>query len=249
MTGPIAFVGGDEFRPGNEPHDELLVAAARQLGGERPAYVVASAAARQDPDGAVATATAWFAGLGLAVGELPLRRRGQATTDSTVAAARGGCFFYLCGGDPGLTVKTLVGTPAWDAILSAWQAGAVLAGSSAGAMALGEWTLIRSRMPGDAERAARPALGLVPDVAVVPHFSDFGERWLPSARRALPTATLLGIDARTAALWQSGKWRVLGSGSVVVVRGDEERRYASGESIPGLVDPVAVSRPAERTRR
>jgi cyanophycinase len=241
VTGPLALVGGDEFRPGNEPHDELLVEAAHRLDGERPCYVLATAAARQDPDRAVATATAWFAGLGLEVEELPLRRRGQASMDSTEEAARRGRFFYLCGGDPGLTVATLVGTPAWDAIVAAWQGGAVLAGSSAGAMAFGEWTLIRSRMPGDAERQARAALRLVPGLAVLPHFADFGHRWLESARRALPEATLLGIDARSAAVWDAGKWRVLGAGSVVVVRGSSRRTFASGETIPGLAAPSGVS--------
>ena len=64
-----------------------------------------------------------------------------------------------------------------------WRArGAVLAGSSAGAMAFGEWTLLRQRMPGDARRRPSPALGLVPRVAVIPHYDAFGEDWLDSAR-------------------------------------------------------------------
>jgi hypothetical protein len=28
VSGPLALVGGDELNPGNEPQDELLVAAA-----------------------------------------------------------------------------------------------------------------------------------------------------------------------------------------------------------------------------
>lgn len=243
MTGPLALVGGDEFLPGNEPHDELLVEAAQRLDRRRPAYVVAAAAARQDPDRAVATAAAWFDGLGLEVEELPLRRRGQANAAEITEAAGRGRFFYLCGGDPGLTVASLVGTRAWEAIVRAWQEGSVRAGSSAGAMAFGEWTLIRSRMPGDAERQARPALGLLPGIAVVPHFADFGHRWLDSARRALPDATFLGIDQQTAAIWDLGQWRVLGRGSVAVIDGSRERRYGSGETIRGLAAPSAVSPP------
>jgi len=42
-TGFLALVGGDEFKPGNEGHDRLLV-EHRAAG---PAYVVATAAARQ----------------------------------------------------------------------------------------------------------------------------------------------------------------------------------------------------------
>ena len=180
--GPLALVGGDELNPGNEPQDEVLVRAA----GDGPAFVLATAAGRQHPEAAVANAVRWFAGLGLRVEELPATRRSDAKDAANVARAREGRFFYLVGGDPGLVPKVLAGTPLWDAIVEAWAGGAALAGSSAGAMALGEWTLVRERMPGDDRRRYLPALGLVPRVAVLPHFETFGHRWVDSAeaRRA-----------------------------------------------------------------
>ena len=70
--GPLALVGGDEFRPGNEPYDKRVVQAANRLDPAAPAFIVASAAAREGADQAVATARAWLAGLGLEVEELPL---------------------------------------------------------------------------------------------------------------------------------------------------------------------------------
>jgi hypothetical protein len=63
---------------------------------------------------------------------------------------------------------------------TAWRRGAALAGSSAGAMALAEWTLVRKAYPGHAERRYKPALDLVPRVAVAPHFATFGHRWVDS---------------------------------------------------------------------
>src|SRR5918992_3260763 len=114
-AGPLILVGGTEFMPGNEPHDRLFTDAA----AAGTAYVIATAAVRQDPDRAVATARRWFAGLGLEVDELRLRGRREASDPSTVVAARAGRGFYLCGGDPGLVVKLLAGTPAGDAILGA----------------------------------------------------------------------------------------------------------------------------------
>src|SRR4051812_10245968 len=130
--GPVALVGGGEFMPGNEVHDAVLVAAARASEPSGPAYVVATAAARQDPDAAVRTAVAWYAALGLTVEELPVRGRGQANAAAIAARARDGQFFVFAGGDPGLVVATLRDTVVWDAILEAWRGGAVLAGSSAG---------------------------------------------------------------------------------------------------------------------
>lgn len=222
LPGPLILVGGAEFGPGNEAHDRVFVEAA----GDRSMYVVATAAVRQNPDWAVATARRWFATLGADVAELRLRGRRDAADPGVVAAAREAGGVYLCGGDPGLVVQLLRDTPAWQAIVEAWRAGAVLAGSSAGAMAMGEWSLIRAGRS-HAQRRFAPALGVLPHVAVVPHFDEFGEGWLSSLRMPRGGVTLLGLDARTAATWRpSIGWRAMGTGRVVVLReaGRQERR-------------------------
>jgi cyanophycinase len=239
MAGPLALVGGDELNPGNEDQDRLLVEAA--AGG--PAYVLATAAGRQRPDMAVAHAVRWFAELGLDVEELPATKRSNVTSSDNASRARDGRFFYLVGGDPGLVPKTLAGTPVWEAIVAAWRDGAALAGSSAGAMALGEWTLIRGRMPGDNQRQYRPALGLVPGVAVLPHFETFGHRWLDSARSAAPRddVVLLGVDERSAAVWHDGAWTAHGPGVVTVIAGSEQRSFGSGNEVAGLPEPATSS--------
>jgi cyanophycinase len=231
-AGPLALVGGDELNPGNEPHDAELVRAA----GGGPAFVLATAAARHRPELAVANAARWFAELGLEVQELPATRRSHATSPANVARARSGRFFYLVGGDPGLVPKTLAGTPLWEAIVAAWRAGAALGGSSAGAMALGEWTLVRERMPGDDRRRYAPALALVPGLAVLPHFETFGRRWVESASER-SEAILVGLDERTAALWHGGVWRALGTGGVTVIADGARRAFVSGSIVEGLPQP------------
>ena len=241
-AGPLALVGGEEFQPGNEPHDRVVAEAARALGPDRPAFILATAAARHDPDGAVANARRWFADLDLGVEELLVRTRTHAMSAATAARAATGSLFYLCGGDPGVVPKVLAETPTWDAIVAAWRGGAALAGSSAGAMALGEWTLIRGRVPGDSVRQPRAGLVVVPRVAVLPHFDRFGQRWIPSASAELDGegATLVGIDERSAAVWSAGRWLALGPGGVTVVRGTLERRFESGQQIDGLAEPRAA---------
>jgi cyanophycinase len=228
-TGLLALVGGDEFKPGNEAHDRLLV-EHRGLG---PAYVVPTAAARQRPDLAVATAQQWFKGLGLDVTELPVLKRSDATSATNVALAERGGFFYLTGGDPGLTVDVLRDTPVWRAIAAAWRHGAALAGSSAGAMAMGEWTLVRKAYPGHAERRYKPALGLVPRVAVAPHFETFGHRWVESALVEPPAedVVIVGIDERSAALWDGQAWIASGPGRITVVTRRERAVYQPGTAV------------------
>ncbi len=235
--GPLALVGGDELHPGNEPQDELLVAAARN----GHAFILATAAGRHDPRAAVRHAQAWFENLGLRVEELPAVRRSDVTSAANAERARVGRFFYLVGGDPGRVPTTLNHTPVWEAIVAAWRDGAALGGSSAGAMALGEWTLIRDRHPGDAKRRYAPGLGLVPDVAVLPHFDTFGKDWLPGALQDAPRdgVVLLGIDERSAAVWTAGRWLALGPGAVTVCRDGERRRYDAGAPIEGLPPPSA----------
>jgi cyanophycinase len=231
--GLLALVGGGEFQPGNEPHDEVLAAAARAQG---PAYVVATAAARSHPEAAVRNATAWFRRFGLDVTELRVYTRTGARVLETAAAAAEGAFFYIAGGDPGLVASVLRETPVGDAIIAAWRRGAVLAGSSAGAMTLCEHVLVRQRFPGNAERRPVAGLSVVPRSAVLPHHDTFGSRWFPSARATLPEAVLIGIDERTCALWEAGSWRCLGSGGVTVYQhGELSTRYHSGtlHGIPG----------------
>jgi cyanophycinase len=238
MVGPLALVGGDELHPGNEPQDAFLAAAA----GVGPAYVVATAAARHRPELAVAHAHGWFAGLGLDIVELPVRNRTQARSPESAELAAHGRFFYLVGGDPGIVPDVLRGSPVWEGVVSAWRSGAALAGSSAGAMALGQWTLIRGRYPGDHRRQYRDALGLVPGIAVLPHFATFGREWVASALEGRPSddVVLLGIDERTAAVWSDGAWRAMGDGSVTVITTGGEHVFGPGQQIEGLPSPAGI---------
>ena len=119
---------------------------------------------------------------------------------------------HLPGGDPDLVPGVLVGSPALAAIEGAWRRGAVVAGASAGAMALAEWTWT----PAGGIRG----LGLVAGVAVVPHYDE--------VRRTAWQATLddlapggigyLGLDERTGVLAAPNgtgdrQWTVAGPGA------------------------------------
>lgn len=232
-AGLLGLVGGDEFHHGNEPHDSLLAGAAH---GQ--AYIVATAAARSRPEMAIRTGRSWFQQFGLDLAELAVYTKTQAQNAVLAEAAGQAGFFYLTGGDPGLVASVLRDSRVGNAIVAAWRNGAVLAGSSAGAMAICADTLVRQSFPGHTERRAVPGLGVVPHAAVLPHHETFGQKWSPSARAALPNATLIGVDERTCALWQSGTWRCLGAGAVTVYTpGQDQVRFMTGE-IAGLPQPA-----------
>ncbi|HKF74665.1 MAG TPA: Type 1 glutamine amidotransferase-like domain-containing protein [Candidatus Dormibacteraeota bacterium] len=234
VAGLLVLNGGDEFKPGNEPQDRELVLAA----GGGPAYVVATAARRQRPELAVATARRWFDGLGLDVQELPVYTRSDAGSAELAALAAGARLLYLTGGDPGLLATTLAGSRVWHAIAGAWRDGAALGGSSAGAMALCEWTLVMASWPRHRERRAARALGLVPGVAVLPHYEAMGRRW--SVADPPAGLTLLGIDERTAAVWDGEGWRAAGAGAVTVLSGEQAVRCEPGQCCPGVPAPLVA---------
>src|SRR5919204_4362571 len=237
MSGLLALVGGDEFRPGNEPQDRLLAENA----GSGKAFVVPTAAARQRPELAVEHARRWFARLGLELAELPVFTRSDAASERLALEAENGGFFYLCGGDPGLVASTLRETRVWAAILQSWRLGAVLAGSSAGAMALCQWTLIRKKWPNRTVRTYRDALAVVPQAAVLPHFNAFGERWIESALSEAPDSsiTLIGLDERTAAVWDGVRWRAIGAGRVIAIKDGRRIEAMGGDPVP-LPEPAAT---------
>jgi cyanophycinase len=231
MPGLLVLNGGEEFKPGNEPQDRELIARCRP----GPALVVPTAAARQSPEMAVATARRWFSGLGVEIEALPVYSRRDAASPELVARAAQAGFLYLTGGDPGLVVRVLAASPVWNAMLDAWESGAGLAGSSAGAMALGERTLVMARWPHHHERRAVEALRLVPGVAVIPHFERFGPRWRVED---LPEGTTsLGIDERTAASWDGSRWQALGAGGVTVVSPSGRARFESGQDCSDIPEP------------
>ena len=238
MTGLLALVGGDEFKPGNEEQDRMLVAAA----GRGPAFVVPTAAARGGPQEAVDHATRWFHGLGLELVELPVLKRSDAMSARLAEQAQGGGFFYLVGGDPGHVAQVLRGSAVWRAMFEAWRDGAVLAGSSAGAMALCSHTLVRATWPNRFRRRPLEALGAVAKTAVLPHFDTFGSRWIESAQEAAPELTLLGIDERSAVVWQpqQERWLAAGPGAITIVRGRKMARFERGQEVLGLRRPARI---------
>jgi cyanophycinase len=151
-----------------------------------------------------------------------------------VAAIESADLVYLSGGSPGYLVETLRDSTVWQAIERGWRRGKSLAGSSAGAMAMGEWTLVRregqvGRMPAHWESG----LNLLPGIGVIPHYDRFGpERTRARVDDAPPGMTVLGIDEDTVILSVGGRARVLGRGTVTVWQAGLARLFEPGEELP-----------------
>lgn len=211
--GPIALVGSGEFLPTMEAIDAALLAG-------RPARAVflPTAAGLEGPE-----RIDYWVGLGeehyrrLGAEPVPLRviNRAGAEDPASAAMVDGAGLVYLSGGNPAYLADTLRGTVVLEAIRAAWQAGAALAGCSAGACALTA-VAINPESGG-----IRPGLSLVPDLVVLPHFDQI-ERWSPGiVERRLaelrPGQTLVGIDEETALVSTDAGWRVEGARQVWII--------------------------------
>ena len=186
----------------------------------------------EHPERAVANAETWFSSLGSRARGLMVLRHSDANEEANAAAVRDAGFIYLSGGSPLHLLSVLKGSLVFAALANAWRHGAVVAGSSAGAMVLGD------PMVDPRGGAFTVGLGLVEQLAVVPHH-DSGTshhfwRTLELAPAGLPVA---GIPERTALIRDpDGAWRSAGEGQVTVYlrrSGGRPRRPASLELPPG----------------
>jgi len=125
-------------------------------------------------------------------------------------------------------------------VAEAWRGGAALAGSSAGSMALCSHTLVRAKWPNHVNRRPADALGVLPKTAVLPHYDTFGHKWVESAQAAAPDLCLLGIDERSAAVWDGAKWVAAGPGAVTVINRTKVARFMSGQEVSGLRRPASM---------
>jgi cyanophycinase-like exopeptidase len=107
-------------------------------------------------------------------------------------------------------------------------------------MALCSHTLVRASWPNRFNRRPIDALDLLPKTAVLPHFDTFGHRWIESAQAASPELCLVGIDERSAAVWDGAQWLAAGPGGVTVINGTKVARFASGQQVTGLRRPARM---------
>jgi len=109
--------------------------------------------------------------------------------------------------------------------MTAFQNGALIAGSSAGAMVLCEYFYD--------PKAARivSGLNLMKGICILPHHNTFGKGWAHSLKQKLPNTILVGIDEETACISgvSEGNWQVHGRGEVTLYQSEQIRRVTSGQ--------------------
>ena len=222
QSGALALVGSGEYLPKLQALEQELLRLGISRGKSNTYIQIPTAAGKEGDDrldfwrdrGAEQGAR-----IGCEVKYLPVLTRDDANNPQWIEEIKNAGLIYFPGGDPVHLCEIFSQTPMWQAIISAWQQGASLAGCSAGAMAFG------GKIIGIRRSQMSEGLSLLPEIEVIPHYDKF-LGWLPDrvaaaiVRKDANTA-LLGIDENTA-LVLTDKWRKYGSGNVHVLRGEFE---------------------------
>ena len=241
VEGAVALVGSGEYTGAMAETDRYLLATLGGADATRDALLpTASGLEPDEPARWNALGQQHFAGLGVTdIRPMGIIDAASAADPEQVALLRDANFFYLSGGDPQHVIQSLRGSPAWEAITAAYGRGAVLAGCSAGAMALSGRTLSLRQVMVGTQIEWVESLSVVPHVIVFPHFDRMarfmGEPRFHEMVGTLPTGYVaVGIDEDTALVRMAvapdagaatpTRWRVMGRQTVTILAPGAERR-------------------------
>jgi cyanophycinase len=207
MPGLLALVGGAEWHERCDFDAELMAAS-----GGKEVLVLPTAAAYEHPDRSVEWAGRYFQPLGGNVRALMVLARPDAEREEMAATVGEARFIYLSGGSPLHLRSVLKDSLVWHALEAAWHGGAVVAGSSAGAMVLCD------PMVDPRGGAFTLGLGLIEQLAVIPHANTWShEKAHRTVQLAAEGLRVAAIDEQTALLRDpDGSWRTAGAGQVQV---------------------------------
>jgi cyanophycinase len=173
---------------------------------------------------------AHFAGLGAEVEPVLVRDRASADDPAFAQAIGEADIVYLSGGKPGYLLSVLTGSAVGRAMADAHERGAILAGCSAGAMALAGHSFdFRLRLMPWPLRWGR-GLGFAARMAVLPHYDAWPEPFSALVVLQAPRdSVVIGVDEETAVIGRDGAWQVHGRSRVTVWRGRHRERFRDGE--------------------
>jgi cyanophycinase len=224
--GYLLLEGGAEF--GGRMRDPDLRGIELAGGFNAPIRIIPTAAA---PDNnhqrAGNNGIRWFQSLGAKdVLSVPLLSKIRADDKNIAQSLHEAKLIYMLGGFTHYLGQTLKGSLTWEAVLEAYQNGAVIAGSSAGAMVMCQFYYDPSA------GRVHEGLNLLSNSLVLPHHNTFGKSWAPKLLKKIPGVTLIGIDEQTGMIddGENNSWDVYGRGGVTLYQNEEVTIHQTGKS-------------------
>jgi cyanophycinase len=227
--GSIVLIGGAEDREGER-------SILRELANRaRSGALMVCTAGSSIPNEVFESYRSIFRSLGVKeVKHVPIPTRENADDAETAGVVLTAPVFFFTGGDQLRITSNVAGSRLHRAVEALYDSGGTIAGTSAGASALGH-TMPLSTVEDEHRVAAAsrllPAMGLIPDVIVDQHFAQRGRMGrLIAGVAENPRLLGIGIDENTALVWRRGRFDVLGAGAVYVLDGSELSASNIGEA-------------------
>jgi cyanophycinase len=217
----LIIIGGKEDRSADKV---ILGEVARRVGSGK---LVVSTVAMKNPGGLFEQYEQAFRALGIKhLFKLEINEREEGTRDSKIRILDDAVGVFFTGGDQVKITSQIGDTPIFKRVEEIYEAGGVIAGTSAGASVMSETMLVEggdeeSHVSGGSVRMA-PGLGLIEGVIIDQHFMERGRVGrLVGAVAQNPKNLGIGIDEQTAIVVERNQFYVLGSGAVYVIDGTE----------------------------
>ncbi|MGH7142249.1 MAG: Type 1 glutamine amidotransferase-like domain-containing protein [Candidatus Saccharimonadales bacterium] len=221
----LALFGSGEFTPSVDGIDEYLISTFKP---HNIAVLPTAAGAEKDALKWIEMARQHYAKFHLTVIPVPIFNKEDSNnkdlTDLLIPAE----WIFFSGGDPGYLMDVLNDSLLWKTVLKRLQTGALLTGSSAGAMVMGNFVLASPfrAMFSNSDTVWQKAFGLV-DYTVFPHFNRLKKhkKILQRITQKGPekiSSAWLGIDENTAFVISLDKKTVQGEGKVEIHKSSEE---------------------------
>ena len=221
--GRLLVIGGAEDP--NEKHMTILPRLVKLAGGKNARILICSSPSEK-PHEKIRSYAPLFEKLGVAeVIAAPITERNDAASREVLAGLERATAVFFTGGDQLRLTALMAGTEFCEGIRERlYGEGLVVAGTSAGAAAMGGVMIIGGRDEGTVRRsdvALAPGLGYWRDTVVDTHFNQRGRpNRLFTIFAHNPQVLWIGIDENTAIEVEPGDhFTVLGDGAVMVLGG------------------------------
>jgi cyanophycinase len=233
--GSLLIIGGHEDKEG----DKTILRMLAKKVGKAGKIVVATVASGQ-PQGSFNDYERVFRGLGVRhVHHLNIESREEAMLETRRNILNDADAVFFTGGDQLKITSQLGDTPIYTRVREIYDAGGIIAGTSAGASVMTETMMVSGE--GDSSHRIgsmlklAPGFGFLPGVIVDQHFAQRGRIGrLIGAIAQNPRILGIGLDEDCAIMVQRGRFKVLGSGAVYVVDGSKVTFTNITEADPDL---------------
>lgn len=218
--GPLIAIGGAEDKVG----DRAILRMVAERAGGRHAKIAIFPTASSIPNEMAPLYEKIFRSFGAHAETVWVDQRSDGEDPTKLAQVKDATAIFFTGGAQGRIVTLIGGTPMAQAVRRAYRAGAVVAGTSAGASVICDHMIAqgrRSYAPRRSNITMAPGLGLTKRLVIDQHFAQrhrIGRLFTAVALN--PFLLGVGIDEDTAIVLEpSHQLHVFGAGTVTIIDG------------------------------